>query len=107
MSHKVAHTVLRRGAYYYNRRVPQRVREAFGRDAVRLNLGTDPDRASRMAGMLTERLDDLWKSDRLKPVSLDQLVRSLEPSALDLLTCTETYLKGRDIAEKPVWPPQA
>lgn len=39
MSHNLSHTIFRSDSYYYNRRVPERVRDAFGMSAVRVKLG--------------------------------------------------------------------
>lgn len=41
MSHNLKHTIIRSGAYVFNRRVPKRARESFGKEAVRVSLGTD------------------------------------------------------------------
>ncbi len=102
MSHNLSHTILRSGSYYYNRRVPDRVRTAFGMRAVRLKLGRDEDEAAEVAAHLTETLNELWNVEDVRPVDLSKLIKSVRPEQLDLLQCTEDYLGTRNIEEKPV-----
>lgn len=102
MEHKLQHTVQRGSSYYYNRRVPDRVADAFGRKVVRHNLGRDLERVTILSSALTAKLDEVWSAERVMPVDVAKLVDSLEPSALDLLSCTDLYLSGKSIDEKPV-----
>ncbi len=102
MSHNLSHTILRSGSYYYNRRVPDRVKDAFGMSAVRLKLGRDEDEAGKLATHLTETLNDLWNVEDARPVDLSRLIKSARPEQLDLLQCTDDYLSTRNIEEEPV-----
>lgn len=102
MAHKLPHTVQRGSSYYYNRRVPDRVADTFGLKVVRYNLGRDPERVAILSSGLTARLDEVWSAERVMPLDVGRLVQSLEPSALDLLSCTDQYLSGKSIDEKPV-----
>lgn len=102
MAHKMRYIVQRGCSYYYNRRVPDRVADAFGANVVRLNLGMDPELVANLSNALTIRLDEVWSAQTVVPLDLVRLVETLTPSALDLLTCVELYLSGRRIDEKPV-----
>ena len=99
MSHNLSHTILHSGSYYYNRRVPDRVKEAFGMSAVRLRLGRNEDEAGHLAIHLTETLNDLWNVEDVRPVDLSRLIKSVRPEQLDLLQCTDDYLSTRNIEE--------
>ncbi len=102
MAHKMRYIVQRGCSYFYNRRVPDRVADAFGANVVRLNLGMDPELVAKLSNALTIRLDEVWSAQTVVPLDLARLVGTLTPSALDLLTCVELYLSGRRIDEKPV-----
>ncbi len=102
MAHKMRYIVQRGCSYFYNRRVPDRLVDAFGAKVVRLNLGMDPERAATLSDALTTRLDEVWSAKTVLPLDLGRLVETLMPSALDLFTCVELYLSGRRIDQKPV-----
>lgn len=102
MSHNLSHTILRSGSYFYNRRVPERVRDGFGMGAVRIKLGRDEDEVEELASHLTAALDKLWSVEDVRPVDLSHLVKSLRKEPMDLLACCEDYLSSRSIQVKPV-----
>lgn len=102
MAHKLQHIVQRGSSYYYNRRVPDRVADAFGLKVVRYNLGRDPEQAANLSSALTTKLDEVWSAQTVMPLDVGRLVQSLTPSAFDLLACVDLYLSGRNIDEKPV-----
>ncbi|OLS53898.1 hypothetical protein BV392_19200, partial [Rhodovulum sulfidophilum] len=76
--------------------------DAFGLRVVRYNLGRDLERVAILSSGLTAKLDEVWSAERVMPLDMGRLVQSLESSALDLLSCTDLYLSGKNIAEKPV-----
>ena len=84
MSHNLSHTILRSGSYFYNRRVPERVRDGFGMGAVRIKLGRDEDEVEELASHLTAALDKLWSVEDVRPVDLSHLVKSLRKEPMDL-----------------------
>ncbi|WP_323764176.1 tyrosine-type recombinase/integrase [Marinovum sp.] len=102
MAHKMRYIVQRGCSYYYNRRVPDRVADAFGAKVVRVNFGRDPSRAANLGEALSTKLDEVWAADRVMPVDVARLVQSFERLSLDLLTCADDYLSGKNIAEQPV-----
>ncbi len=102
MAYNLRHTFRRGTTFYYNRRVPKGVDDAFGCSVVRLNLGCDPEKALQLSEALTDKLDELWSSPRVVPVDLNQLHLGLLPQRFDLLSCLDAYLEVRDICEKPV-----
>ncbi len=102
MAHKSKHIVQRGCSYYYNRRVPEQVADAFGMRVVRCNLGRDPEQVASLSLALTARLNELWAAERVVPLDLGKLLQSLTPSAFDLLSCLDLYLAGKDIDERPV-----
>lgn len=102
MVHNLVHTVKRGGTFYYNRRVPKNVSEAFGCNLVRVNLGRDLETAAMTSEALSDKLDELWAASTVMPVDVKHLAKSLTPQSLDLLGCVEDYLNVRDISEKPV-----
>ncbi|MDK3017923.1 tyrosine-type recombinase/integrase [Pseudodonghicola flavimaris] len=102
MVYKLRHTVRRGETYYYNRRVPKGVAEAFGCTLVRVNLGRDEDKAEKTASALSSKLDALWAADNVLPVDVQRLAHSLSPKSMDLAACLEQYLALRDICERPV-----
>jgi hypothetical protein len=102
MACNLRHTFRRGTTFYYNRRVPKGVDDAFGCSVVRLNLGCDPEKALQLSEALTDKLDELWSSPRVVPVDLNQLHLGLLPQRFDLLSCLDAYLEVRDICEKPV-----
>lgn len=102
MVHKLRHTVRRGETYYYNRRVPKGVEEAFGCTLVRVNLGRDEGKAAKTSIALSSKLDVLWSADNVVPVDVQRLAHSLSPTSIDLVGCLEQYLSMRDICERPV-----
>lgn len=102
MEHKLAYTVQRGTTYFYNRRVPREVADSFGKATVRVSLGRDRELAEFLSEALTEKLSRLWSAQVVHPVDICQLLKTLEPKTLDLLSCAELYLQERNIDEKPV-----
>ncbi len=82
MAHKLQHTVQRGSSYYYNRRVPDRVADAFGLKVVRCNLGRDPERVAILSSGLTAKLDEVWSAERVMPLDVGRLVQTREPKPL-------------------------
>ncbi len=101
MSHKFPHTTIRSGTYYYNRRVPRHVVEAFGMSAVQVSLGKKSDEVGPLAAALTGALNELWAADPVHPVCIQLLLARLKPQTLTLADCMEQYLALRSIHEKP------
>lgn len=102
MYHKLRYTVQRSGSYHYYRRVPKRVASDFGADFVRVNIGSDYEKASKLSVAISSRLEDIWSARRVRPVDLVHLVASLGSPSLDLLSCADLYLSIKDIEEKPI-----
>lgn len=102
MSHNLLHTIFRGQSFYYNRRVPQRLVEAFGCSAVRVSLGSELQEAEQLSQALTKRLDEIWAASTVMPIDVTVLLKSLRPKAMDLSECMHHYLGGRDINEQPV-----
>lgn len=67
MAHKMRHIVQRGSSYYCNRRVPDRVADAFGLNVVRYNLCRDPEQAANLSSALTTKLDEVWSAQRVMP----------------------------------------
>lgn len=102
MGHNLVHTILRNGTFYYNRRVPSCAVAPFGREVVKVRLSNDYDEAKELSELLTDKLNELWKSPVIQPVNPRELIAATRPRILDLLSCTELYLDGRSICERPV-----
>ena len=63
----VPYTYLKRGVYYFVRRIPSDLQTFYRTDRVILSLRTKSlHRASRASGRLSSRLDDYWLDLRLK-----------------------------------------
>ncbi len=101
MAHNLTHTIQRNGTFLFNRRVPRAIAEQFSCAVVRISLGTDYDEAKQKSEALTAKLNDIWASSDVRPVSPQALLASVAPRTIDLLQCTELYLAERDIRVRP------
>ena len=100
MSHNLPHTILRSGSFVFNRRVPKAVVHDFGQEVVRVKLGKDQNQAKVLAERLTQRLDDIWASPKVRPVEITHILDAVAPRVVTLDDAVETYLmnkgQGRD-----------
>ena len=100
MSHNLPHTILRSGSFVFNRRVPKAVAQDFGQKVVRVRLGRNQDQARVLAERLTERLDEIWASPKVRPVEITHIVDAVALKVITLDDAVETYLlnkgQGRD-----------
>ena len=87
MSHNPSHTLLRNGSFYYNRRVPNSLACAFGHRHIRLRLSRERDEAEALSKALSNRLEELWAADVVKPVELEALLKAVQPRQLELQQC--------------------
>lgn len=100
--HTIKHTIRRSGAYYYNRRVPSRAVQAFG-PFVRQWLSTDQEEAQRLAELLTDTLNDIWKADEVThAVDLKAMLDAVRPRSCTLSDLSAEYLALRKLDPAPV-----
>ena len=101
MIHKLPHTVLVRGVYHYNRRVPEQAVKGFGSRSVRVSLSRDYDEARELSEALSSALEDIWSAPRVRPFDVETLLAHLRPQTWDLASCLDEYLQLHSINEKP------
>lgn len=98
----VRHTIKRNGAYYYNRRVPERAVEACGA-FVRVRLSSDPTEAMQLSERLTESLNAIWKHDQIEHgIDLRILLQAARPKSFTLGQLSDEYLSLRSIDPAPL-----
>ena len=69
----VPYTYLKRGVYYFVRRIPSDLQTFYRTDRVILSLRTKSlHRASRASERLSSRLDDYWELKSVTPVLATQ-----------------------------------
>ena len=73
MSH-IQYTIRRSGTYYFNRRVPKHVEQAYGK-FPRVALSKDPDEAEAYAQRLNTVLEGSWAGNaQITPVDATAIV---------------------------------
>ncbi|MEL6478967.1 MAG: DUF6538 domain-containing protein [Pseudomonadota bacterium] len=95
MAHKPPHTIIRNGSFVFNRRVPERVVQDFGSSAVRISLGSDEQEAFELAKALSEKLDHIWGSPKVRPVAVAHLLAALKPKVTTIDDALGLYLQDR------------
>ena len=89
MSH-IQYTLSRSGRYYYNRRVPKHLVQAYG-SFIRLALSKDRFERAAYAKRLSNVLEGSWSNPlRLQLVDVAGIIGSCKPRSLLL---SELYLK--------------
>ena len=90
----IQHTFMRRGQYFYNRRVPRSSIDHYGK-FIRLNLGTDVSQATLIASRLTQALDRSFANGSIIDIKL--IAESMKPKVQSLTEIAEEYVELRDI----------
>lgn len=90
----IQHTFMRRGQYFYNRRVPRSSIDHYGK-FIRLNLGTDVSQATLIASRLTQALDRSFANRSIIDIKL--IAESMKPKVQSLTEIAEEYVELRDI----------
>jgi integrase len=99
------HIVNRTGVFYWRRRLPAGLAQAFGRPQIRLSLKTrDPKAARRLGGILSVHFDQFLYQMQLEQrvPSADeqrQILGQLHQLILD--ECKDEHLRGRPLDEIP------
>lgn len=95
LSH-IQHTFSRGNNFYYNRRVPEPLKSAYG-SVIRLNLGSDERQARALAVRMTDILDASFRTGVV--VDFQRLIRPIKPRTFTLSEIAKEYVHLKDIDE--------
>ncbi|SHG99530.1 hypothetical protein SAMN04488109_2809 [Chryseolinea serpens] len=96
------HVIKRKDRYYFNRRVPRKIRDFDGREMIRISLDTDSrENANKKAIAINEKLEQYWRS-LIKSGKTHSDEKFLEVIRFAKLLGF-TYLPAAKLAEEAPW----
>ena len=96
--HTIPHTLIRDGQYLYNRRVPVKAQNRYGR-LIRFRIGSDPQVVELVAVRITDLLSRSFNDGTV--LDYKAIAESLRPKEEKYSYWLEEYLELRRIATKP------
>lgn len=96
--HTIPHTLIRDGKYFYNRRVPVKAQNRYGR-LIRFRIGSDPQVVELVAVRITDLLSRSFNDGTV--LDYKAIAESLRPKEEKYSYWLEEYLELRRIAPKP------
>ena len=96
--HTIPHTLIRDGKYLYNRRVPVKAQNRYGK-LIRFRIGSDPQVVELVAVRITDLLSRSFNDGTV--LDYKAIAESLRPKEEKYSYWLEEYLELRRVATKP------